>query len=80
MQAAGDKQTKNRNSPEFLQQMIKKISSPKIKIWFEPMFLQVLWQFFGSWRSRTADNFKFFFGGIQSKNSRSEYLKNKEFL
>ena len=35
------------------------------KIWFKPMFLQVLWQFFGSWRSRAADNFKFFFGGIQ---------------
>jgi len=31
-------------------------------------------------RSRTADNFKFFFGGIKSKNSRSEYLKDNEFI
>ncbi|HXK31762.1 MAG TPA: hypothetical protein VJZ94_03515, partial [Candidatus Paceibacterota bacterium] len=31
-------------------------------------------------RSHSADNFKFFFGGIQSQNSQSEYLKNNEFL
>jgi hypothetical protein len=27
-------------------------------------------------RSRTDNNFQFFFGGIKSKNSQSEYLKN----
>lgn len=35
-----------------------------------------------SWRTKmrprpTTDNFKFSFGGIKSKNSRSEYLKYK---
>src|SRR3989344_3967967 len=31
-------------------------------------------------RSRTADNFKFFFGGIQSKNSQSEYNQMINYL
>jgi len=49
----------------LMNSMIKNFSSFKIKIWFKSMFLQVFWRFFSSWQSRTDDNFKFFFGGIQ---------------
>jgi len=41
--------------------MIKKFSSPKIKIWFEPMFF---FGFFCGFRlAERGDNFKFFFDG-----------------
>jgi len=43
--------------------IMQKISFPKIKMQFEPIFLQVLWQFLSARRSRADDNFKFFFGG-----------------
>ena len=41
--------------------MIKKFSSPKIKIWFEPMFFSGFFCGFGFLKG--SDNFKFFFGG-----------------
>jgi len=40
---------------------IKKFSSPKIKIWFEPMFFSGFFCGFGFLKG--SDNFKFFFGG-----------------
>ena len=43
------------------QDWIKKFSSPKIKIWFEPMFFYGFFCGFGFLKG--SDNFKFFFGG-----------------
>jgi len=43
--------------------MIKKFSSPKIKIWFEPMFFAGSWQFF-----LAAIKFKKSVKQIQSNN------------
>ena len=56
----------------FDYEMIKNFSSPKIKIWFEPMFFSGF--FCGFQRSRTADNFKFFFGGIQFRISETNKI------
>ena len=56
---------------------IKKFSPPKIKIWFEPMFFSGL--FCGFLRCGSADNFKYFFGGLASsvRSTHNYSFKNK---
>ncbi len=63
------------------QYWIKKFSPPKIKIWFEPMFFSGFFCGFqrcGSAAPLTISSFSL--AAIQFKNSRSEYLKNNQFL
>jgi hypothetical protein len=57
--------------------MIKKFSFPKIKMQFEPIFLQVLWQFLSVRRSR---DFGFLWGDFLAAcggENRPNYFQNR---
>ena len=55
--------------------MIKNFSFPKIKMQFEPIFLQVIWQFLSARRSRACGRG---FLAAAGGEMRSNYLKNTE--
>ena len=56
--------------------MIKNLSFPKIKIQFEPIFLQVLWQFLSARRSRDFGFSREAFLAACGGENRPNYFKN----
>ena len=56
---------------------IKKISFPKIKMQFEPIFLQVLWQFLSARRSRLSEFSRGDFLAAAGGENRPNYFKNR---
>ncbi len=57
--------------------MIKNFSFPKIKMRFEPIFLQVLWQFLSARRSRGFGISRGAFLAACGGENRPNYLKNR---
>jgi len=57
--------------------MIKKFSFPKIKMQFEPIFLQVLWQFLSARRSGDFGILRGAFLAAFGGENRPNYFKNR---